>query len=311
MKNDDKQIDELKMHDYFNKSNFIIKKIDEEFLNIWKLGIDIHRKKFEVGKEYQVEDDISKSIERFKYYSNRWLYHANLFIEAINKEIERVVNIPNSSGNYASIPPSNQNAAYEFDAFLSSIGIIFENNIKEDFLQKISSKNNKSNLEKLWDINRKADGLFWRINVLRNRVVHSDSEAFTEQGLKFMEFSSEIQYIEKTNLSDIKFISHLIDIKNNDNLYKIINSEIIEESKKIKCAFKKEKKDGNHSNCIPVKPDFFSVIFRNGNKTRNPYMVISSDPVDLIKTFNSIMEDLSTFYRDILNIIKNDLIEKL
>lgn len=47
------------MHDYFNKSNLIMKKIDEEFYVLWKINIQINIKKKEVGKEYQVEDNIN------------------------------------------------------------------------------------------------------------------------------------------------------------------------------------------------------------------------------------------------------------
>ncbi|MCT7405876.1 hypothetical protein [Aliarcobacter cryaerophilus] len=298
------------MHDYFNKSNLIMKKIDEEFYVLWKINIQINIKKKEVGKEYQVEDNINNSIARFKYYSNRWIYHANLFIEAINKEIKGLENIipPSNQDCDISTPPSNQNAAYEFDAFLSAIGTILENNIKEDFLQKLSSKN-KNKFENFWNINQKANGIFWRINVLRNRVVHSDNEVFTFEGLKFIEFSSEILNIRITNFSNIEFQSHLIDIKNNINLYDIINNEIIEESKKINHNFKQEKKNYMHSNCMPIKPNFFSVIFSDGKKLKNPYMAISGH-IDLIETFNSIIEDLNIFYIDMFDILKNDLNDK-
>ena len=71
----------------FTMSSQIMDKINQEFHSIWELEITIHRQKIKPGQEYKVEHNINESIKRLKYYSERWMYHACLFMNSIEEEI--------------------------------------------------------------------------------------------------------------------------------------------------------------------------------------------------------------------------------
>lgn len=101
--------------------------------------------------------------------------------------------------------------------------------------------------------------------------------------------------------------ANLVDIANSLVLRKLLKSEVIIETQRLKKEYKKEKAE-NKSPCRPNFPDFQRAIFGKGKVPKDRVVeLVSAGNTDLIETFNSILLESSNNLKQVHHIYLMEL----
>lgn len=206
-----------------------------EFLsmeNVIEKGID--------GEEHIVFYGISEAWGEYLYILNGILYrwdNCYSYLIQIFEEINKFHDINDDEIVICGIPLCDK-LSYEFENFLISFPRLNEEPIIMNLartMSKTKSKQLQDNCFKRNDV----DGLFWEINLLRNRFAHSTQGFYStnsEYAQRFMALSSKIFTI-KVKQNKIKLLTTLINLEKNDFIKDIIQNVIIDK----KCGEEKSK----------------------------------------------------------------------
>lgn len=268
----------------YTESKRIIQDLKNQLFALNAYGMDLSLLNFKPNVEYKVSFDINEAIRRHEWYINRFIYHAENFI---NKLETFDASLFSSKGKIQT--SFNDNSIFfDFDSFIITISALFEETFRQDAEQVLNSSNYNlfaSNFPTKKDEN----SLIWRLTILRNRVVHPDNATYNETSSRYMEFSSKgMATIENGILVEIK--ANLIDIKNSKYLRNVLKYEIIDESQKLKKEYKTKKKNGE-SPCRPQLPDFHRIVFGKGKKPKREQSLLYVGGVNLIETFIDVLFD--------------------
>lgn len=175
-------------------------------------------------EEVKVQYGIDHVINEFLYKENKTLF----LIEQLLKCYMQI--LKNQSEmfckNNISFPPSKDycELTYYFDSFVASFSTIIENDQKE-ILEKFFDKEQINNVFPT----RNKIGLYWQINMLRNRILHFTGRRYeytNKYCCCYENFSSEIKMIRVDKNGNISIPSTLIDIYSDKNIENAINKSI-------------------------------------------------------------------------------------
>lgn len=121
--------------------------------------------------------------------------------------------------------------SYAFEDMVIAFSKLYEDDIVSDIARYLPSKyatEFKKNCPSRNDVN----SLYWRVNLLRNRVVHSTSGRYSKNdrhSIRYTSFSSETRgvHYDFNDIVPIKIPCTLIDIENDERLKAFINDVVI------------------------------------------------------------------------------------
>lgn len=265
---------------------------------------------------YNVYYDLNQMFLRHKYHVLRFLYHAKRFISILN-EFETPTDI-NDENEYL-IPFNNDSIFYEFDSFIETAASLFEAPFKNEAL-KYFSKKQKDEFNSIFPKSQDPDCLYWeiywRLKIIRNRVVHPDNPFYFKGG-RISESSSKggnIAKVKDGKIVEIK--ANLIDISNNPKYIEILKKDVIDKNKNVKKEFEENtKKFDTPHNSKPQLTGFEEAIFKNQfNMTKReqkeaPLLIHGS--MNLLESFSSILDSLISYVHKLNQIYLNQFAEEL
>jgi hypothetical protein len=196
--------------------------------------------------------DIHRLFDDYSYLINRILYHLDNYIKEIDILFDFVEKL--NCQCQISFPENKMNIAFEFESFISSANKILEQPVIMDILSFLTPSLQKEFPSQL--IKREnVDGFYWRMNILRNRVVHPDEPKYENRdnyAYRYYGFSSKPLPINIT-FENIMIQCTLIDLNDNPWIKKIIHDHIIigKSKENIFDILQKEKSSKGHGKREP------------------------------------------------------------
>ena len=235
---------------------------------IWKKRIS------EQGVEKLVRYDIEQAWQDYSFILLGVLYRWDKCFYYLNRIISILCEIDaekNEGCIFGSLEESNY-LSYEFENLLVSFSRLNEEPLIIEISRCISSPNAKKLQDNCFDKNNE-NGLYWELNLLRNRAAHSTPGYYTiheDEAARYMSISSQVRNIEFKD-GDYIFNTSLLSLRYNEHIKKVIRDVIInkiygeEESKKplMKLLFQSEKPKGkgknNHKMLFMSNVKFFNL----------------------------------------------------
>jgi hypothetical protein len=235
-------------------------------------------KKIEPNKEYLARFDIGHVLNIYLYLSNRYIYHQKNYFNAIVNILNHF-ELPfyeNIEFKQISAPKNLlDKISFEFEALIASFYKIIENPMKADFLN-VFTNDVKEMFENIFPTKNNVDSLYWRIQTIRNRVIHMADARYNKKEkdvFRFSDFSAQAHMVDfESGIISIK--NTLFDIKFNPEIKKIVLMDIL------------NKKGKNN---------LFDILFPNKSSEdiKNPGLLfVNYNRFDLINHFNDLYKDL-------------------
>ena len=199
----------MKLEKYLNE----LDKIDSIVQKIYK-QVDLIN--YKIVSSYPINEEMIVRYDKNEYWKElnslelRILYFCNNYIENIRKGL-KINDFEDKRDIYCSSNSYINNAIYNFDSFIIFSYSLFEGDQK----QKIYRYLPKDKLNKFYP-DRKDILLYWRLKVLRDRIVHNDIGRFdnsNDDSRKYQEFSSNVNVINIDTNGNIHMYTTLLDIK--------------------------------------------------------------------------------------------------
>lgn len=235
-----------------------------------------------------VWDDIS-------YKEGKVLFFIDKYINTMLTALEIYKDLLNQKNTF--IPANNifEEATYYFDAMIASFSTLIEGEQKNILLKYFDA----NSINKIFPSREKV-GLYWQVNLIRNRILHFDNGRYSNEDKecrRFYDFSSKINIISTDNSNNISAICNLIDSEKSD----------IEAAIKI---------------AINSKRKLFDILFpetaAKGYKRKNPAILIIdrkfcfdhiSSSISLITNIQNFLGNINHLF--LYKIIEGDNIEEL
>ncbi|GEM_PF-6613106 len=285
------------IQDCINKRNQLLELITEINTKIWNMRIA------EVGKEILVTQSIDRVWEDYLFILNGILYrwdNCNRYITEINELINRL-DCKYSKDTIFVTPPRElaDNLSYEFDSLLVSFSRLNE----EALIVEISRHLKNGNEKKLRDnCYKKTDsnGLYWELNVLRNRAAHATPGYYTmhkDMAARYMSISSRIFNIDITD-SGRSFRTTLLSYRNNSIIRQVVQDYII------------DKKHGEENSNKPLMELLFPNTKPSGRGKNNPMVLFMSGVIffDLNNEFYELSNDLLNYMIKQVEIFNDEIV---
>ncbi len=243
--------------------------------------------------EHIVTYDIYEMWEDYSFVLNGLLVRWDECFDFLRRILNWVRETKVSEG-YIGTPWEMDLYSYRFEDFITSFARLNEDPLYEEVCRALP----KRFREKMRGVQYKKNdihGLYWRINLLRNRAAHSSSGAYTEdkgRAARFMSFLTKVRAIRCED-EGIFLETMLIDLN---------------ESKYIQDLIKKEIIDGGSSK--PIIELLFPLRSPSGHGKYNPSLLFPSGypHFDLNKGFLSLSVEALYYIRDQLNIIMEAMV---
>lgn len=186
---------------------------------------------FEPNVEKVVVYDHTSAWESYSFVLRKVLYRMNSVSEALISIIDEINSIPFFDGDNIAVPFDRkyEYLFYDFEDMIVSFSKAYEGEYIEDIVRcfnKSCKQEFDNNRPRRDDIN----GLFWKINLLRNRVAHSTGGRYLNKdgrASRFTDFLSQAKMITIKNDS-IEMECSLIDIDKNPEIKRIIKEFLID-----------------------------------------------------------------------------------
>lgn len=252
---------------------------------IEKINSEIIKKKTRnAGKEIIVTQSIDMVWEEYLYILNGILYrwdNCNSLINEI-KEFLKLLDRKDDERKAFATPPRDvaDKLSYEFESLLVSFSKLNEEPLIIEIARHIN-KENEQKLRKNCYKKNDSNGLYWELNVLRNRVAHSTPGYYTihnDMAARYMSISSRISMIEMNN-SDCVFKTGLLSYRYNSIIRQVVQEHIIDNHSDkpiMELLFPNSKPKGKGKN-NPVVLFMGNVAFFDLN---NEFYELSSDLFD-------------------------------
>ncbi|MCR5767403.1 MAG: hypothetical protein K6G45_02795 [Lachnospiraceae bacterium] len=185
------------------------------------------------GIEIAVTQSIDRVWEDYLFILNGILFrweNCNKFILEINDRISQLDH-KDTEGIIFATPPREiaDKLSYEFESLLVSFSRLNEEPLIVEISRHIKTRNKQklnNNCYKKTDSN----GLYWELNVLRNRAAHATPGYYTihnDMAARYMSISSKISMIEM-NDSNCVFRTSLLSYRNNRIIRQVVQEYIID-----------------------------------------------------------------------------------
>lgn len=257
-------------------------------------------------EEVKVQYGIDHVINEFLYKENKTLFFIGQLLKCYMKILESQSEM--FLKNSISFPPNKYycELTYYFDSLVASFSTIIENDQKE-ILEKFFDK------EKINSIfpTRNKIGLYWQINMLRNRILHYTSRRYEYANKHcscYENFSSEIKIINIDKNGNISIPSTLIDIYSDKTIEGAINKSIKDGTTNPFDNLFPNKRPKGYSKKKPFVYHISNNIFFDYTDSLLSLLNEIEDFFD--KNNNVFIKELSSYYNDIdeLNKCKTTLI---
>lgn len=158
------------------------------------------REKFQVGVEYRATYDLPELLEEYSWKANKCHYFLSKYIDLILQELafheKHMESMPNSNNIFIGKTTILDEATYNFDAFVLAASALMEGEgvgYMEAYLRKTPVVNYYPKKHEI--------GLYWQLNLLRNRIVHHTGGRYEngEVCQRYFDFSSRINGIRFKN----------------------------------------------------------------------------------------------------------------
>ncbi len=263
-----------------------------------QLSIQYTIQQYGIGEEHLAKYDISEAWKEYLFVLNGILYRWDNCFELllqIKDEIKKISNSFNEDVIMCGCPTCDK-LSYEFENLIVSFTKLNEEPTIINLTRVMSKDNQKQindNCFKKEDIN----GLYWKLNLLRNRFAHSTPGYYssnTTEAQRYMAISSRIFNVEIKD-KNLFLKTSLINLSKNDYIKKIIKEVII------------EKKFGEEESEKPIMDLLFSTKPRGKNK-KNPTMVFINNLgfFDLNGDFLILSLQMFDYIKTQLEIIKSE-----
>jgi len=207
----------MKLEKYLNE----LDKIDCIVQKIYK-QIDLIN--YKIVSSYPTNKEMIDRYDKNEYWKElnslelRVLYFCHNYIENIKKGL-KINDFEDKRDIYCSSNYYINNAIYNFDSFIIFSYSLFEGDQK----QKIYRYLPKSKLKNFYP-DRNNVLLYWRLKILRDRIVHNDIGRFdnsNDDSRKYQEFSSNVNIINIDKNGNIHMYTTLLDIKKSTDAQKM------------------------------------------------------------------------------------------
>lgn len=232
--------------------------------------------KYEPGKEYLVHYGTDSMWCDYRYIVNGVIYRMRRCLELINRIEGYIYSLQAKEQTVIAPYFECDHLSYVFEDLLIAFSKLNEDQLINEICRYIprgKQRNLRENCYKKDDV----DGLYWKINLLRNRSAHSTPGYYTtvtragenEQAARYNTISSQISRIEyNPEKEEIKLQTTLINLDKNSDIKEIIQKDIIDGGSKV-----------------PVMDLIFPNTKPLGHNKRNPTLLLLPIQFDLYNDF--------------------------
>lgn len=263
----------------------------------------INKRISEAGKEIAVTQSIDQVWEDYLFILNGILFrwdNCNKFILEINDYLKPFAHKDTEGIIYAA-PPRDiaDKLSYEFESLLVSFSRLNEEPLIVEISRHIKKKNQqklKENCYKKTDSN----GLYWELNILRNRAAHATPGYYTihnDRAARYMSISSKISMIEMGE-SNCFFRTNLLSYRNNDIIRQVVQEYII------------DKKYGEEYSEKPLMEILFPNTKPSGKGKNKPIVLFMSGVkrFDLNSEFYELSNDIFEYIINQVEIFDDEIV---
>jgi len=156
--------------------------------------------KFQVGQEYMLHFDLPELLEEYSWKVQKCAYFLSGYIDGIKKELafhqKFWDELPDHDNVLMGKTIQLDEAMYNFDAFVLAASALLEPESKDYMAAYLRKAPVTSYYPK-----RNEIGLYWQLNLIRNRVVHHTGGRYDngEVCQRFFDFSSRVNGIRMNN----------------------------------------------------------------------------------------------------------------
>ena len=263
----------------------------------------LNEKIAEAGKEKVVTYNIGQVWEDYCFVLRGILYrwdNCNNLIEELNTYIGNILCSEPKKVVWI-CPPRNiaDNLSYEFENLIVSFPRLNEDPLITEIERHIKTDNGKELRNNCYSKND-AGGLFWEINLLRNRAAHSTPGYYTmnkDLAARYMSISSKIRMIEFTE-GRYKYLTSLISYRKNEIIHRVVQDYII------------DKKYGEEYASLPLMELLFNSTKPKGKGKKEPQVLFIANvvPFDMNEEFYEISVDIFDYIINQIEIFKKEII---
>lgn len=189
--------------EYINTLNQLIAitgKIEKELRCLDSLKFMYIQEKFQVGCEYMLMFDLPELWDEYNWKASKCIYFLSKYLECMSLEIQLHKKVLDEymDNDEIFIGTSGwlREASYHFDAFVLAACAILEQEEKDYMAAYLK----RTDIASFYP-SKKEIGLYWQLNLLRNRIIHHTGGRFDngEVCQRFFDFSSRINGIRVKN----------------------------------------------------------------------------------------------------------------
>lgn len=166
-------------------------RLQMEMLNALKAKYEME--KFEIGKEYLCTYDVGEFWNEYSVKLRKCLYFLEKYYSGMRSEILAHTELLNRNEVFACPGYSMEEAIYNFDAFILAACAVIDNEEKNYLAVYLK----KTDIRPFYP-DRREIGLFWQLNLLRNRIIHHTGGRYENKEVcqRYFDFSSHVRMMK-------------------------------------------------------------------------------------------------------------------
>jgi len=156
--------------------------------------------KFQVGVEHRATYDLPELLEEYSWKVNKCHYFLGKYIDGVLQELafhkNHMESMPNTENIFMGKTASLDEAVYNFDAFVLAASTLLEG----ASIDYMATYLKKTPIAQYYP-KKQEIGLYWQLNLLRNRIIHHTGGRYDNGEIcrRFFDFSSRINGIRLNN----------------------------------------------------------------------------------------------------------------
>lgn len=251
-----------------------------------------------IGAEIPARHDDRNIWSGYEYLVKRVLYHMKNFIRALKNILSYLDDNKFPENSSVAIPTNiAYGVGFEFESLVSAFYKLIEQPTPDQIKSALSSE-----LRRLFPVDlikkNNADGFYWRLNILRNRIVHPNVPKYStnahNSACRYNDFSSRPMMCE-LKADNIIFQSTLFDLSENDEIKRIIKSEILE-------------KGDNNKNIIDI---LFPQNSPKGHEKNSPILLLANiNYFNYFSSYFNLSRDMLHYLDNINHLFIQSLLKK-
>lgn len=250
--------------------------------------------KYRIGEEYLCTYDIAELWDEYSVKLRKCIYFLTKYYTGMRNEIAIHAEQLNGNDNICISPSRNmEEAIFNFDAFILSACAVIDNEEKDYLAAYLKNTDVKS-----FYPSRKEIGLYWQLNLLRNRIVHHTGGRYINSELcqRYFDFSSHVRTIRIRD----------------GHLYLECTQIDIHTSKTVQEVIKREIENNNRNN---IFDELFPERKGKGKGKKNPVIILPNENIYFDHAYGGqwvagaiqdfIFKIIQAFFVEFCSVIKN------